>query len=314
MFTFGADPELMLMDGTKLKSSIGVVRGDKENRYRASIGEFYYDNVLAEFAVKPSASREEAIENIRLCLKEYSQHVYPYKLIPQAAAYFPIEELRSKTARTIGCTPERCVYTLEEIEINSSNFANMNLRTAGGHIHIGTPVIDSGIAVIYLVRMFDLFLGIPSVFVDKDKSSRKRKEIYGKAGRYRLPNHGLEYRSLGNFWLNSPKHLNLIYDLCEFAINFVGEKKYLEYWSIDYEKLNDPDFWNDPDVDATVIHNCHGYNVDKLRSAIDEMNKEKASEFLPLLEKQLYKPIFEGIMTLSNEIFEPEKFYRNWGI
>ncbi len=44
----------------------------------------------------------------------------------------------------------------------------------------------------------DLFLGLPSAGADKQG---KRRELYGKAGRYRPTSYGIEYRVLSNYWL-----------------------------------------------------------------------------------------------------------------
>jgi hypothetical protein len=44
----------------------------------------------------------------------------------------------------------------------------------------------------------DLFLGVPSILMDKGDV---RKQLYGSAGAYRDKPYGGEYRTLSNFWI-----------------------------------------------------------------------------------------------------------------
>ena len=60
MFTFGADPEFILEKDGIVYSSIGVIP-NKDNCYGEKGHKFYYDNVLAECAIKPSDHEEETI-------------------------------------------------------------------------------------------------------------------------------------------------------------------------------------------------------------------------------------------------------------
>ena len=40
--------------------------------------------------------------------------------------------------------------------------------------------------------------------IDRNPLQKERRKLYGMAGEYRLPAHGIEYRTLSNFWLRSP--------------------------------------------------------------------------------------------------------------
>lgn len=52
-----------------------------------------------------------------------------------------------------------------------------------------------------IIKLYDRFIAIPSIlFVYNHKEERLRREIYGKAGTYRLKPYGLEYRVLSNAW------------------------------------------------------------------------------------------------------------------
>jgi hypothetical protein len=97
--------------------------------------------------------------------------------------------------------PDSNAYTLRQ---NTSPDSNTNLRTCSGHVHIGfkNPNFDD---CINLVKMFDLFLAVPSVLIDKD---RKRREMYGKAGAHRMKPFGVECRQLSNFWVGNEELTN----------------------------------------------------------------------------------------------------------
>ena len=199
MISFGSDPEFILKSNADIQSAIEIVPGSKENRYEKDGHAFYYDNVLAECSIKPAYSREETIENFRECFQLYSELVEPCKLWCKASARFPSEELKHPEALEMGCKREACAYELDWIEPDETFFHRSNLRTAGGHIHLGHEILKDQLVRIRTVRMMDLFLGIPSIFIDKDSASKDRKKIYGQAGRFREPSHGLEYRTLSNF-------------------------------------------------------------------------------------------------------------------
>ncbi|MFN3329417.1 MAG: putative amidoligase domain-containing protein, partial [Pyrinomonadaceae bacterium] len=70
----------------------------------------------------------------------------------------------------------------------------------------------------------DIMLGIPSTILDCSKAAVARRELYGKAGCHRIPDHGVEYRTLSNYWLKSPELVMLIYSLTNDAVKLVQEK------------------------------------------------------------------------------------------
>ena len=316
-FTIGTDPELMLemqtSTGKHLVSAIGRVPGDKYKRHKIGKHEYYYDNVMAECAVAPSETKAGLVENLRDCFQQYADLVNPLKLIPQASADYPISELQHDDAKAIGCDPELCVYSLTEAEAPKAEFRSGLLRTCGGHIHLGAPICKDEYGSLFVIRMLDLFLGIPSIYIDKDKTTKRRKKLYGKAGRFRLPEHGVEYRSLGNFWLRSPATVELIYDICEFTLNFVAENRHLKLWKVDFDTLKNDDSWNDPDFQPSNCYQCHGYDVIAMRHAFDEMDKSKGQKFMKLVQELMPTSLYlqiDKFCTSSNS----EGFYKAWRI
>ena len=110
MISFGSDPEFMLVRDGQYKSAIGIVQGDPENRVCLQGHQFYFDNVMAECAIKPARSKKKLLENIRECLQLYAKMVQPYRLCVQASQTYPEAELRHPMARIAGCQPDFCAY------------------------------------------------------------------------------------------------------------------------------------------------------------------------------------------------------------
>jgi hypothetical protein len=133
------------------------------------------------------------------------------------------------------------------------------------------------------------------VFLDQDPTSKDRRAIYGEPGRFRKQKHGAEYRSLSNFWLVHPEIAETIYDLTAIAVNVVEQEIDNQYWTIDFKSLGDHKNWLVPGFKPSSCHHPH-YDLDLLKSAIKEQNKEKALPFLELIKPHLTNELFELIL------------------
>ena len=97
-----------------------------------------------------------------------------------------------------------------------------------------------------LVPLLDIFVGNTAVLLDQtDKEGAiERRKHYGRAGEYRLPVYGLEYRTLSNFWLRSSHLMSFMMGLARFAAGILNEcivyNNNLEDWlvkRIDIDKV-----------------------------------------------------------------------------
>lgn len=315
-FSFGSDPEFILIDEKgNLKSAINVLKKNKSNKIESKGNFFFYDNVLAECAIKPSFSKKELIANTRESLAELARLISPFKISSVSSGEFSNHELNHVDARKSGCEAEFCAYNLKKVSSKKIKkmFRSSNLRTAGGHVHLGVDLGKSHETCIMLVRMLDLFLGVPSLMLDSNESSFNRRKLYGKAGRYRQPSYGLEYRTLSNFWLSSPNLVELIYDLCDFTINLTNNKIYEKFWNVDYKTLESDEFWNSGG-DPSSLHICHGYDVFLLRKLFHmeakEINKT-GKEINKLIYSLMPDYIKVRIEDLKNCNFN---IYKEWAI
>jgi hypothetical protein len=315
-FSFGSDPEFILSDKKgKFKSAIGVVKGGKEKRLDVGGNFFFYDNVLAECTVEPALSRGQAVENIRKSLKTYAEMVRPFRLNALSSAEFDDSEMSHKDARKAGCEVEMCAYSLSTVSSGriSRFFRKSNLRTAGGHVHIGTEMGKSHDQAVMLTRMLDLLLGVSSLLVDRGAESLARRRLYGLPGRYRQPPHGLEYRTIGNFWLSSPRLVELVYDICARAMVLMEERIYENFWSVDRERLESDEFWN-AGGDPSSCHQCHGYDVNLMKEMFslefDEM-EAKARDILDLVLSLMTPDIRRRMSEVCGRKFD---LYKEWGL
>lgn len=305
-WSFGSDPELMIVKGNKYFSATDIVRGTKDRRISCNGNEYYYDNVMAECAIKPSKTKQETIANFRTCLKYYAKILRPYKLVAQASQTYTLDQLRHKDAREVGCKEEFCAYRLDQIKNKNAErvIKKTAFRSAGGHVHLGSKMLQDGFKQAFTIRMLDLFLGLPLIFIDKDDTAPARRQMYGQAGRHRKPAHGLEYRTPGNYWLSSPRLVELVYDTCDFVLDFVEKDKHYDFWTVD-DDVFERDDWS-------AAHKCHGYNVKELRSAIDNSNHKVGQKFMTFIAHYLPDALHKK---MEEEVKAPRyDLYKEWNL
>lgn len=75
-----------------------------------------------------------------------------------------------------------------------------------------------------LMKLFDVFLTIPSLFMDSDDD---RRRFYGKAGEMRLCDwgdaRGFEARTLSNFWIDDPEYVEWVFNQLNAMIDYYNE-------------------------------------------------------------------------------------------
>ena len=216
MITIGADPELFIINEktNDVVSSIGLIPGEKgkpfePKGYKKGFG-IETDNILAEFNIPPASSADEFVNNITLMknyINDYVKNINPDLGIQCIASRMVNkDQLQSKEAKLFGCDPDYNAYT-EDVNPRPEG-AKTNLRSAGFHVHVGYDNKNVRRSL-KIVKMLDIFLGVPSVLLDKDT---KRRSLYGKAGSFRLQPWGVEYRVLSSFMMSTPELTRFVYD------------------------------------------------------------------------------------------------------
>lgn len=214
----GCDPEAFLMDTQGvLKSAVGLIGGTKAYPLPLPLGDGYAvqeDNVALEFNIPPASSRTEFVDSISKTLAFLTRIVdenYGYKINQSSASSFDATELDSPGAQLFGCDPDFNAWTNRANP--RPNSADKTLRSCGGHVHIGYDITKAnGRSVI---KMMDLFLGVPSILMD---NGDLRKQLYGCAGAYREKSYGVEYRTLSNFWIFKDRLIEYVWDNTNKAV------------------------------------------------------------------------------------------------
>lgn len=230
-YVAGADPELMVINAKGgLVSGIPLIAGTKEKPLKVPKGALQHDNVMVEANFEPAGSSEELEENVRTVLRELAKRLHPHRLLVRASADYPETALEHPEARVFGCDPDFDAWEESMNQIDSS-LAHRPLRSAGGHYHVGykdetREMLLDPYGKMEVVKSLDIFLGIPSLFLDPDPSAPLRRSLYGKAGAHRPKDYGVEYRALGNFWIRSPALVQVIYSLADTAVRLTSSGGY----------------------------------------------------------------------------------------
>ena len=216
-FLIGADPEFFIKKKYGgYTSAVGLIGGSKwEPKKIDEDGHaILEDNVAVEFNIKPASSFDEFRSSIHKVLDHIRGILPGYEFSKESAVSFPQEELMTPEAQMFGCEPD---FDAWRECVNEKPCADdKNLRSAGGHIHVGSDLaINNPVAVI---RAMDLFLGVPSTQLD---AGTLRRELYGKAGCFRAKSYGAEYRTLSNFWIFDDSLIQWAFDGTQRALAFV---------------------------------------------------------------------------------------------
>lgn len=205
VFNSGADPEIFVMDGKNevleawkfLPSKI-----EGQPNYQA-----YWDGFQAEFNLPPATclnSQNDQTHYALEALLRKARLVDPKaKLTAQSVVPVSIEKLLGAEEEHVAFG---CGASLNAYGLVGEPIANPRLvfhRFAGGHIHQGMGQLLPMTAAKH-VKAADAIVGMPSLLMFQKLDNPIRRRYYGLPGEYRLPKHGLEYRTLSSAWLCHP--------------------------------------------------------------------------------------------------------------
>lgn len=227
---FGCDPEFFLTKKGKIIESEDVItEGGIKHEFGNKNPIVVIDGIQAELNPDPNTCRESVASSISYCFYLLSK-----KMSDDVKADFsqtidiPKGEFNKITdkSKKFGCD--------KSFNTNGDDKSKIKIdpdtcrkRSAGGHIHLGLDDkfnIDLAGALgscERLVPLLDILVGNTCVLLDRDEGNIERRKIYGKAGEYRTPKHGLEYRVLSNFWLRSYPLMSLVMGLSRVAVNII---------------------------------------------------------------------------------------------
>lgn len=222
--TSGWDPEIFVEDakGNLLPAFDFLPSKEKglktPTKSSTGKGEAYFDGFQAEFTTPPVSCHGYGIDYLRaglLTVHKAAQKKSPGSKLSLKSVYRIPEGILMTAGEehvALGCKPSQNAYGAPPLQVLDARL--MPYRVAGGHIHFACYVPDPNL----LVKVMDLMLALPCVGMFADIDNPIRREFYGKAGEYRKPSYGIEYRVLSNAWLCDPKVTHLVMDMARRAV------------------------------------------------------------------------------------------------
>jgi hypothetical protein len=222
--TFGCDPEFFIEHDGRIVGSekaipkAGLSYAEKLYCDPNGQGTFVQDGVQIELNPLPKACRGNLAMEMAAGFRILRDHLSKLDMKVSFRSVIEIDKAEldslSEKAKLLGCAPSLNKY--DKAATISINPATYRKRSAGGHIHLGLqeylmPHRER------LVSLLDVLLGNTCVLLDRDTSAAERRKVYGRAGEYRLPKHGLEYRTLSNFWLKSYQLMSFVFGMARLA-------------------------------------------------------------------------------------------------
>ncbi len=222
--TIGCDPEFFFTkNGVVIGSEKVLPKGGLISPY--GDGKIIVDGVQAELNPKSDTCRERLGRSLSLLFSDLMELTKKDKDLCvdlSQTVTVDADEFDSlcDSSKKLGCSASQNIYSGSVSEISEEAKKSLK-RSAGGHIHLGS----SGFVlrdILHnpdrLVPILDIILGNTAVLIDRAESNKERRKVYGRAGEYRLPKHGLEYRTLSNFWLRSFQLFSLVHGLARQAV------------------------------------------------------------------------------------------------
>jgi hypothetical protein len=207
--SLGCDPELFLVKKGTANRKQPVVVGSERYIKKARGNGLVNDGVQVELHTYPTACRANISNELQNLFRELQTLTEKHGLEAcfKQVVTVSAKELAalSTKAQQLGCMPSLNIYGRRQRTVNGMVYRR---RSAAGHIHIGTGGLN--LEATHLIPLLDLLVAIPSMLIEKDPQARERRRLYGKAGEYRKPTYGFEYRTLSNFWLRNYRLMSFV--------------------------------------------------------------------------------------------------------
>lgn len=316
----GADPEFFFKQEGRVIGSEKVIPkegfrakgrdyNNEEVEYGAPI--IVIDGVQAEFNPEASDCRETFSNGLRTCFMRLDETIRGKKVEVDFGAAVNVDEEElgslSEENQQFGCSPSFNTYGQADMTIkDASTYLH---RSAGGHIHLGTHYANPQGEILRsperVVPILDIVLGNTCVLLDRDLGNVERRKNYGRAGEYRTPQHGLEYRTLSNFWLRSYPLASFVLGLARFAVHVAADeaasKKLLSLVSLE-------------DIENAINKNDFELaqrNFNKIRAFVCSLSVRGNSGYMyPLQGNNLLA--FDSLVEKGIAYYFPKDAMQNW--
>lgn len=222
--SLGSDPEIFVGDKDGKVIPAYTFLPDKKNPYIGGFTTAYWDGFQAEYTT-----------NSVNCLSYFTDYIREGMLNILNQAKIKNKEAKLLINNTVDIEPHLVIEGKEEhVQFGcmpSFNAYGMTgvigdgrstfTRSAGGHLHFGfSKAYRNKDTLEKMVKSLDAIVGVACVSLFESLDNPNRRKAYGLAGEYRMPAHGLEYRTLSNAWLCHPLVATLVYELARVVIKY----------------------------------------------------------------------------------------------
>jgi hypothetical protein len=272
--TVGTDPEIFIVDKKEeIIPAFSFLPSKKEDKSKISDGSYvdriFWDGFQAEFTLKANSCLAYLTDSLQhglsLLLKKAKEADKDAHFTYKSVLDIPYSILNgcSPEHRELGCTPSHNAYG-ETDHLVGLDPSVLPFRFAGCHLHFGFQGTKE--TAENCVKAIDALCGIMSVALLQGMEDPRRRHYYGRAGEYRLPAHGLEYRTLSSAVLASPVLFHLCYDVARAAL---------------FLKLRSP-----------AVRYIKGYKWETIANTINNYDVSKAKKIIKANES-----VFTAILT-----------------
>lgn len=304
----GADPEIFAEDEHgNVIPAFEFLPSHKEAKKlvknaRADAAPFW-DGYQAEFNTAADTCLAFHTDSVQIglasTLKALKEKFPNGKLSVKTTMDIPPDRLRTDDRKYVqfGCTPSKSVYGEEFPDVDP---ATIPFRSAGGHLHF---TLDGNINVESAIRGLDSILGVIAVSLFQYYDDPRRRMLYGRAGEYRTPSYGIEYRTLSNAWLVHPAMAHFVYEMGRRVIGLYRSGPW-ERWEASEEEVRK--CINDCDVElAHTILNRNMMTLKGLLMSFPTMAEQGVDGYID----RFIEVIFNGIHTV---LTNPDQLSHRW--
>lgn len=298
----GADPEFFVNDKNgNLLPAFKFLGSKSKPSFGSAHNKIYWDGYQAEFETKSWSCHSSFVDEIFHGLQGILKMAGPGASISNKTVVdVSLEEMKTlpKEFVQFGCMPSFNAYNMNGLSMPGEETP---YRSAGGHIHFGFSGIQPDVAI-KVVKALDAIVGIMGVSALAKWDDPRRRKMYGLAGEYRLPPHGLEYRALSNAWMFHPVLAHIFLDISRRVAMLA--KHNLFFFSESEEE---------------VIHIINECNIVAARRMI-ERNKKLFMEIIEfcyqnqhdyVYNKDIHSAIYDLIISGADKYFN-DNINSNW--
>jgi hypothetical protein len=302
----GSDPELWVLDGKgKVMPAFGFLQSKKVTTHETA----YWDGVQAEFRVTPGSCLDGFVTSVRNGFSNALYHAR--KIDPKARiSLMSVVDISREDMDSwkddqvaFGCSPSLNAYD-DFAQMIAEDPRGILWRPAGGHMHFGMEQLKNKQVAPEIVKVLDKVAGTVAVSMFAKYDDPRRRMLYGKAGEYRLPKHGLEYRVLSPMWLCAPGVAQLQFEIARMAIS-LGLRGLGELWDATEEETRATINDTNPDAARVILKRNEGVLKAVLMACYGRY---------PAFDKPNLKVALHAIMNGVETVCDPMEIEQNWAL